>query len=332
MKVIAPDYYTDFKCTASECADNCCIGWEIDIDEESMELYRGIGGDLGKRLKAGIEFCGTPHFKLGTDERCPFLNKKNLCDIIIALGEENVPYICREHPRFYNCYDEVEEAGLGLCCEEACRMLLGKRSSLVFTTLFDDGMTELSEYSRKISVLRNDIFTILQDKSLDISKRAAAALRIAEVATSSKEFSAKTLLDVYMQLEPLDKRWPEVLQAARDNIDDILHSSACIYQAYPQRCIQYENLLIYFIYRHSGKAFNGGDLGDAVRLAVMSWLVIHILDVYTFDLDGRDNIAEIVTRYSKEIEYSQDNTDVLISLGDIPGFCAGDIAAFVENL
>ena len=35
MKIFAPDYYRDFKCSAGNCKHSCCIGWEIDIDEDT---------------------------------------------------------------------------------------------------------------------------------------------------------------------------------------------------------------------------------------------------------------------------------------------------------
>ena len=40
MKVIRPDFWNRFQCIGGVCSDNCCIGWEICIDEESLEKYR----------------------------------------------------------------------------------------------------------------------------------------------------------------------------------------------------------------------------------------------------------------------------------------------------
>ena len=64
MKTVYPDYYNDFRCIADKCRHNCCIGWEIDIDHESLELYSSVEGDFGKRLRANISLEETPHFKL----------------------------------------------------------------------------------------------------------------------------------------------------------------------------------------------------------------------------------------------------------------------------
>lgn len=117
----------NFHCIASRCAHTCCAGWEIDIDDETYELYRGIPGEFGDKIRAAIvtDDDGTHHFMLTNDERCPFLNERNLCDIILNLGEDYLCDICHEHPRFYKELDNGEYVcGYGLCCEEAARLTL----------------------------------------------------------------------------------------------------------------------------------------------------------------------------------------------------------------
>ena len=54
MKIIAPNYYSQFKCIADKCNHSCCIGWEIDIDNETLEKYNKINNVFGERLKANI--------------------------------------------------------------------------------------------------------------------------------------------------------------------------------------------------------------------------------------------------------------------------------------
>ena len=134
MKVRRPEYYDRFRCIAGACSDSCCIGWEIDIDEEKEALYRKIPGALGQRMKRCIDW-EEGHFILqGKEERCPFLNQENLCDLILELGEESLCDICREHPRFYDWFDGLTEAGLGLCCEAAGRLVLAQEKPVRFVT------------------------------------------------------------------------------------------------------------------------------------------------------------------------------------------------------
>ena len=71
MITAVPDYYNKFHCIANKCRHSCCIGWEIDIDQDSFEYYKTVGGILGERLDENIvtEADGTSHFKLCEDER-----------------------------------------------------------------------------------------------------------------------------------------------------------------------------------------------------------------------------------------------------------------------
>ena len=51
MILRVPSYYKTFQCIADKCEHSCCIGWEIDIDEDSYDYYMGIEGAFGERLK-----------------------------------------------------------------------------------------------------------------------------------------------------------------------------------------------------------------------------------------------------------------------------------------
>ena len=44
MLFVVPDFYEDFHCLAGKCAHSCCVGWEIDIDEDSFAYYSGVEG------------------------------------------------------------------------------------------------------------------------------------------------------------------------------------------------------------------------------------------------------------------------------------------------
>ena len=46
-----PTYFNEFACIGGACEDNCCIGWEVDIDDESLEVYKSVGGEFGDRLR-----------------------------------------------------------------------------------------------------------------------------------------------------------------------------------------------------------------------------------------------------------------------------------------
>ena len=136
MKIYVPNYYLGFNCIADKCKHNCCIGWEIDIDNNTLSYYKKISGPFGDKINNSI-CCtnGTYHFELDKNERCPHLNSSNLCNIITNLGKDSLCQICKDHPRFRNFFETREEIGLGLCCEEAARIILTNKDKFHLTDI-----------------------------------------------------------------------------------------------------------------------------------------------------------------------------------------------------
>ena len=191
MMEIVPNYYKKFKCIADKCRHNCFIGWGIDRDK----IRKNIEGN-------------EPHFILGKGDRCPFLNDRGLCDIISECGEDAICDICTLHPRFKNFYSAFEETGLGLCCEEAARIILSEKDKLCLPV--PDNMTEEEEIFLRI---RNKIFSLLQNRNLSIKERFSA---LTEKAGIKFEFSLKNLCDFYLSLERLDDCWTDELMELKE--------------------------------------------------------------------------------------------------------------------
>ena len=136
MKIVTPDYYKNFKCIAGECTDTCCAGWDVDVDKESYSMqYRRVIGSFGSQLRSVMvpsEDGGcTSTLKEG---RCPFLNKKNLCEIYIKLGKDSLCETCAEFPRFINEYGNTREIGIAPSCKltARCQLILGYKGELKF--------------------------------------------------------------------------------------------------------------------------------------------------------------------------------------------------------
>ncbi len=188
MKYHKPSFFDQFKCIGSACTDTCCAGWEIEVDETTAQGYLAEKGAFGDRLRREIgSEPGEYFFKL-KNNRCPFLNKENLCDIFINLGEDRLCDICREHPRFYNWFGDYTEVGLGLCCEEAERLLFSNSKPLTFVeevtqdeeqdysdedeyTDASDLLDDESEECEQMLEERKAIFSILQNRKKNIGAR-----------------------------------------------------------------------------------------------------------------------------------------------------------------
>ena len=298
MKTVVPDDYKDFHCIAGACRHNCCIGWEIDIDEASYARYRGVSGAFGDRLRAGIDDTGeVPCFRLGAGERCVFLNECGLCDIITNLGAEALCEICDAHPRYRHFYADRIEVGLGLCCEEVCRLVLSRAEPVKLVVLEDDGGDEeLWEEEAEFLALRERMLAILQDRRLTYDERAAALMDFCGLHSDSR--TPAEWADIYRGLERLDGAWERELDRL---------SSCAAFAAGGERDVIWEQLAVYFLLRYTPRSLDDGMVAPLVAFALHAVAVIRTLG------EGLDMaaLAELCRMYSCEIEYSEENVEAL---------------------
>lgn len=278
MKEVFPNYYDKFNCIADKCKHNCCIGWEIDIDEDTMDLYNSLDGEFAEKIRQNIDG-EIPHFVLGEGERCPFLNKNGLCDIICELGDGAICDICYLHPRFKNFYEDFTETGLGLCCEEVTRVILTENER------FSIDVPE-SAKNDEFFKEREEVFDILQNRNLTMYERLN---KLCQKYGFEFKFNNEELYDFYMSLERLDKSWENELKKL-ENANGV--------EIFERENLQifFEQLACYFIFRH----FQSG-----VGFAILScW----ILGAICSDCDNLDKMLDVVRMYSSEIEYCEENT------------------------
>ena len=307
MKIF-PDYYSSFRCIADKCTHNCCIGWEIDIDADTLSFYEGLASPLGDEIRCSIDRGETPHFRLTEDERCPHLDSRGLCRIISTLGEDGVCEICREHPRFRNFYGAIEEVGLGLCCEEACRLILRKDTpTKLVSEKGEIDTSRFSEEEKRFFYLRERSFELLQNRDATLCERIEAFLKLWDADLS--DVRVDCFVDFLLSLERLDERWGELLCELKKSpygcLDEI---NVCL-----PGCSA-EQLLVYFAYRHLSGAVVDGNCKGRARLCVMLFYVVRALcAVLAGDGDvSFETVCEAARMLSSELEYSEDNLDELL--------------------
>ncbi len=308
MKYIAPNYYKEFKCIADKCKHSCCVGWEIDIDQDTYEKYMGVTGEFNTTLRENIDICdGVACFRLDAQERCPFLNKNNLCDIILNLGEDYLCQICNDHPRFRNFYGGVTEIGLGLCCEAAADLIISHNEKVTLEIIDDDGFNdENSTEENEFLKLRTDICNILQNRKLTIEQRISKFAELCNIKIIEEPITE--IIDFLISLERLDTKWTDILNDLK-NID----ISKIVLPAYFD--IVAEQLLVYFAYRHLYGYLDDNRLSQRVQLIIFSYNVIKILcknHFRKFKTLSYKDIAEYARLFSSEIEYSEENTQAIL--------------------
>ena len=297
VKLVAPDYYKEFHCIADQCRHSCCIGWEIDIDEESMAYYRTAAGDIGEKLRANIDESGEGAcFRLTEDERCPFLTEKGLCELILEIGEDALCQICDDHPRFRSFFADHTEIGLGLCCEAAGRLILGRTEKTALAVLEDDGEDDApDEYEQEIIDLRERLTEIAQDRRAPVRERAQNLLAAGGVCL--KEIDFPEWADFLEALERLDDSWAERLEDLKKEEGE---------KAGEQWDTALEQLLVYLLYRHLPGAAEDGDVQARVGYVYVMWRLVERM-FCAAEEKSLEELIEISRLYSSEIEYSDEN-------------------------
>lgn len=293
MKYVRPEYYDDFRCVADECRHSCCVGWEIEIDPDSLERFYAIGGRLGKKLRDCIATEPEPHFILDRDERCPFLNESGLCELILERGEDVLSDICAEHPRFYNEFSARTEYGVGMCCEAATKLLL-EHEGVVSLICEELGGGEEPGEERELFALRDDILRVL-DESGNFMKGISDAARAA--GTRPPQTDIYAWRDMLLGLERLDVSWTERLEGLRDIDMQRLETAL--------DAPRYRRIAGYIIFRHFA-ATDSEKRGAVVCLACVAASIVCALDLCF----GQD--SEHLRMFSSEIEYSDVNVGLIL--------------------
>ncbi|MBQ3008502.1 MAG: flagellin lysine-N-methylase [Oscillospiraceae bacterium] len=305
MRVYAPDYYKDFHCLAGDCKHSCCIGWEIDIDSETLDYYNSVEGQFGQRLRNSISLDETPHFCMAEDERCPFLNEKGLCDIMLELGFDKVSQICDDHPRFRNFYSDRTEIGLGMSCEAVAQQIISLKDKVQLICI-EDGEECLWEDEWNFIDLRNDVFECLQNREKTVKDRLDEMLSLCD--TEITEYDITYWTDIFITLERLDENWTSMLNQLGEN--------SCIRNCNEEwYTVALEQLAVYFAYRHLADSLDEDNLSARRRFVALSVEFIHWLCMSHHEKNGElksEDMVEICRMYSAEIEYSPDNMEILL--------------------
>ena len=339
MKFRIPNYYKEFHCIADKCKDSCCsAGWEIDIDSQTENYYKNVPGEFGDKLRNNISKTSPCHFVLDKNNNCPFLNDKKLCDIYTKLGGEHLCQICKDHPRFYEWFDGVKEAGIGLCCEEAARIILSQTEPFAVVeedieedanisdcyNSDEDYNVELYDYikharEKTINYLNNSAistgsklknilwycYTLQQDIDNDLLDDED----IFDV-NSNTQSSILPIINYLTTLEPNNSNWPEYLKKCAKYSVEYINKEAQFELSNPELDNYLKNVSIYFIWRYFLKGVFDNEVLSKIKLMYVSICTIKYLLFCKWNESGNltlEDYIEIVKKYSEEIEYSEDN-------------------------
>lgn len=211
MRYVKPYYYNDFKCIANKCPDTCCAGWQIVIDDETLEKYSNEKDEFSYRLKNSIDWGEGVFFQ--NNGRCAMLNDNNLCDLVTAKGEGGLCRTCHMYPRHIEEFEGVREYSLSLSCPVAARIILEDTNKLVFDIEENEDIDPLEEEFEdfdffmytQLEQAREVIFEIIQNRDLSVDMRMSYIMDMArkfQNAVDEQEvYRMEEIADEYKPLE-----------------------------------------------------------------------------------------------------------------------------------
>lgn len=361
MEIRVPYYYRKFQCTADKCPDTCCAGWQIVIDEETLEKYHKFAGAFGNRLANSIDW-REGVFKQYEDKRCAFLDENNLCDIYTEAGPELFCRTCKSYPRHFEEFENVREISLAMSCPEAAKLILEPKEPVKFITLDKKYKEEVYEdfdfllYSKLVDA-REMIIGMLQDRTRPVGERMAMVLAFTHdlqariyrghtvamedvferyTAEGAKERFEKHLipyknlskeavtfkremLKQFSKLEVLRDSWPELLAKTLENTDaQELEEQWKNADDDADLEIIAEHLMIYFIFTYFCGAVYDEEAHSKMKFSIIGTLMI-LETAKTLWAENPDEgrmaaILEAAKRYSREVEHSDENIELLEKL------------------
>lgn len=131
-QLLVPQYMQKFSCIGTKCEDSCCIGWRVNVDEDTYKKYKK-SRDLElkplfkknvTRQRSNASPSNYAKIKMENGGRCSFLSEENLCKVQLNLGEEFLSNTCTVYPRSINSINGVIEKSATMSCPEAARLAL----------------------------------------------------------------------------------------------------------------------------------------------------------------------------------------------------------------
>lgn len=195
-------YTQAFRCLGSDCPDNCCKHWEINVDKNTYKKWQKIlpQDELDKKvLKHGKGSLPgiIGKIKLEEDGHCPFLNKDSLCEIHKDHGESSLPYPCRTYPKGIMSVIGQYELSMTLSCPEVARLALLDSTAMELVNfdpsdLVNSGSTSMPRkskespaYFKSLNPVRDTLLYILGMREITIQQRIFIATWFAETISNS---------------------------------------------------------------------------------------------------------------------------------------------------
>lgn len=185
MRTVRQKVFNDFVCAADKCPDTCCKGWEIVIDDDTLEYYKNYSGDIRSTLDNCIDY-DKSIIKYDDEGKCLLLREDGLCSLVREAGEESLCDTCHLYPRHVEEYEDVREWSIAVSCPIAAHLVLTDENH-EYITESDNEIDPLEEdfddfdllLFDKLEVSRESLYRVIRNKELPIHERLSICLKMA---------------------------------------------------------------------------------------------------------------------------------------------------------
>lgn len=358
MRIVKQDLWNEFKCIADKCPATCCSGWQIVIDDDSLDKYDLLEEPLNSLICENVDFeegC----FLQRENRDCAFLNSHGLCNMIIDGGEELLCDTCRLYPRHVEEYEDLREWSLSMSCPVVAEMMLKRTAHMVYITENNNDPDPLEEEFEDFDYLlmeklldsRQVMYDIIRKEGLCFEEKAGLILELSkklqqsfdtgeyyrmdgDIADFSKDSFCREICGklkisftdfirkeskVLNNLEVLDEKWTGLRknlkfysQTGRGFVEGI---SAAEHE------VVLDNILEAMLYTYYPGAVYNGMIYAYTKLCIFMAVVTDAIGSTLAAAKGgkipRERYAEILYRFCRETEHSDDNIGVLLEAFDL---------------
>lgn len=292
------------------------------LDNENLcEIYKNLGED-----KMGVVCTQFPRFT-------EYYGSIKETGIGLACEEAERIIFTDRKPFSMDIEDIDEEEVIDTEYDNVLANYLFKVRDLLFKMIDNESislhnkMIYMIEIGKHIQDLVNEnnteeiqnIINLLQQnnyKALQLDKQNI------NIDENSSMYEVESILNAYSELEILNEQWQYYL----DDMYDMLHSEDMSPADYSvlvkefteyikDRNYEYSNMLKYFVFRYFMKAAYDHDVFGKLQLSVTNYFVIRDMDIVKWLKNNREfsfeDRIETVHIFSREVEYSEDNLEVL---------------------
>ena len=236
--------------------------------------------------------------------------------------------ICRQHPRFHNEYGNIRQTGLGMACEEATRLMF-ETKEFGLSQIQGTNSESTDDFDESVLEIQLWILDLLKKKENPVEQRIEQIFDVVQgiqdhlnqtgeiLNTWKNDPIKKNHILSQMREETYIKNWISIYQEL-DFMEPKIQKMFCKME--PMQCMikeqgidesYMEHLMSYFIYRYLMKSCEDNNLIDKVKFAILSCLIIEQMNEYCKRNHILKTPQEIARIYSKEIEYSQENMEII---------------------